>query len=292
MSIPPEVIASSPMGFLFTLADILGAAGIPVDQFHSVSLFGGPWQPASGYIQFLNHAVPPILPGSPPEISVAVNNQPAAMLTPQAANGHTVPMAVSNEHDPNVAEPTTLGAEASIYDRIESSWKGCIQMERQMAALRSKLSSMLQGLGKLDRDLAPQERVAADREDRDAWDEVRRWLRDMTAKCHRELKTFDIGMTSGAGKRNELEQIYRTVIEPRTPHNDLEMIRRSFEGHRKEIVNLQRAMGSALQGASTNGTQRANRVLARINKKMLARRAKMREAIGGTNMDKTCRKKR
>ena len=40
-----------------------------------------------------------------------------------------------------------------------------MQMERQMTVLRKKLASTIKTLGKLDRDLGPDERLAADRED-------------------------------------------------------------------------------------------------------------------------------
>ncbi len=279
--IPPEFAAAYAAGFPFTLADLVTAAGADVHQFHSISLFGGPWQPSATFFPFLNHPIPSAPPGASSEICIALTDTPIATPAPVVNTGSQPPLVGAG-----------VGTDASMYDRIEALWKACVQMERQMSALRSKLASMLQSLGKLDRDLAPQERVAAERDDRDAWDESRRWLRDMSAKCHRELKAFDIGMTSGAGKRNALEHLYQTVIEPRVPQNDLESIHRNFEMHRKEVVNLQRAMTTALQAASTNGTQRAHRVLAAIGKKMLARRAKMREAIGGTNMDKSVRKKR
>jgi len=164
-------------------------------------------------------------------------------------------------------------------------------MERQMAGMRQKLASTLASLGKLDRDLRPEERLAADREDRDAWQDVRRWVRDLSAKCHREIKAFDIGMTSGAGKRNGMEEIYQQVIEPRVPCVTLEEHHREFEMYRKDMLNLQRAMSSAQQAAAQNGTSRAQRVLGTINRKIRERRLKMREPIGGVNMDRSCRRK-
>ena len=178
-----------------------------------------------------------------------------------------------------------------MYDRIESAWRISLQMERQMAGLRQKLASMLNTLNKLDRELHPDERLAAERDDRDAWQDARRWVRDLGAKCHREIKNFDIGMTSAAGRRNSIEQMYREIIEPRTPCQQLEDIGREFEVYRKDMMNLQRSMQAALQAAGQNGTQRANRVLGVIGRKIRERRARMREPIGGTNMDRSVRRK-
>ena len=166
-----------------------------------------------------------------------------------------------------------------------------VQMERQMSGLRQKLTSVMGSLSKLDRELSPDERVASDREDRDAWQDARRWIRDLAAKCHREVKSFDIGMTSAAGKRNMIEQYYLTVVKPRVPSPDLKTIQREFEVYRKDMTQLQKSMTAALQAASQNGTQRAQRILGTIQRKIKARRAKMREAIGGTNLDKTVRRK-
>ena len=98
-------------------------------------------------------------------------------------------------------------------------------------------------------------------------------------------------MTSSAGKRQVKEKIYSDIIEPRKPSNDLTNIHREFETYRKDMVNLQKSMTAALQAAGQNGTQRAQRILGTIQRKIKERRAKMREAIGGTNLDKSVRRK-
>ena len=164
-------------------------------------------------------------------------------------------------------------------------------MERQMSGLRQKLSGLLSSLNKLDRELTPEERLASSREDRDAWDDARRWVRDLAGKCHREIKQFDIGLTSAAGHRNHIEEVYKTIIEPRQPNPSLESYRREFETYRRDMMHLQRSMTSAIQAGSTNGTQRAQRVQAMLAKKIRERRQQMRAPIGGTNMDKNARRK-
>lgn len=286
--IPPEVVVAYPAGMPFTINDVLMSAGVAFNQFQAVSLFGGAWQPFAAFCPYLNHAVPGVAPGFVAEIALSLIEQTpmqaAFVLFPDSAS-------LGDEGDPEFDEsqPTT---QAQFYDRIESTWKAAIQMERQMTGTRQKLSGLLNSLNKLDRDLTPEERLSADREDKDNWEDARRWARDLAAKCHREIKQFDIGMTSSAGRRNQMAQIYEQVIEPRSPCNELETHHRDFQTYRKDMSSLQRAMTSAVQAASQNGTQRSQRVLSSIQKKIQERRRKMREPVGGTNMDKSCRRKR
>ncbi len=296
-AIPPELQSVYPGGFPFTVIDLLQSAGIPMEQFQSVSLFGSEWQPAAAAAGWFGQPVPPVQPGGNPEIMVAV--QEMAMATPMMQVPMQIPMAQMPVQATYAAgEPDDFDdvsdadlESGTMYDRIEASWRTAIQMERQMAGLRQKLSSMVGTLGKLDRDLTPEERNAADREDRDAWHDARRWVRDLGARCHREVKAFDIGMTSAAGKRNWMEQQYNQVVKPRAATSDLDTVRREFESYRKDMVNLQKAMNAALQAANQNGTSRANRVLAVLRKKIQARRISMRQPLGGMNMDRSCRRK-
>ncbi len=293
--VPNELLMAYPTGFPFTLADVLMSAGVEPGAVHSVALFGGPWQTAADMAAYLNVGIPPVMPGAVPEIAIQVAEQPtsdanagAPAGTEQSGSSTEPPAAdaVSTSPQNSLPEKTQM-----MYDRIATAWRVSLQMERQMAGLRQKLASMLNTLGKLDRDLHPDERLAAAREDRDAWHDARRWLRDLGAKCHREIKTFDIGMTSAAGRRNSMEQIYRQIIEPRVATSDLPEISREFEIYRKDMMNLQRSMQTALQTAAQNGTQRATRVLGVIGRKVRERRAKMREPIGGTNLDRSVRRK-
>ena len=288
--VPPELVAVHPGGFPFSLADLLSAAGIDFHQLHSVSIFGTEWQQAAVITPYLAHPMPSVAPGASMEISINVVEQsvanPGSMMVPAA----TMPTAVEVA-EPAVADTESQEAGALMYDRIDTAWRVSMQMERQMTGLRKKLAAMLKTLGNLDRDLGPDERLAADREDRDNWQDARRWVRELSARCHRELKNFDIGMTSGAGKRHVIEQVFKEVIEPRKPSNDLTNIHREFEAYRKDMTNLQKAMTAALQAAGQNGTQRSQRILATIRRKIKERRAKMREKIGGANMDKSVRRK-
>ena len=322
ISIPPELIQNSPTGFPISLADILSAAGVYPQQFQAVALFGGIWQPAAVVAAFVNHPLPPVPPGGRAEILISFF-EPVLMPMPMAI------MPMPQEYNRIASEPGSLQATASaeddldeclnsasvdwneelaedlefedagelltddtMFNRIEALWKSATQLERQMTGLRQKLSAMQTALGKMDRELAPDERLASDREDRDEWNDTRRWIRDLQSKCHREVKAFDIGMTSSAGGRHYLENIFTTIIEPRIKSSKLAQYRTEFEKHRKDMVSLQRGMVAALTTSAQNGTQRAQRVLGKIARKIRELRARNREAIGGTNMDRSVRRKR
>jgi len=282
--IPPELATVYVGGFPFSLADVLTAAGIDLRLLHSVSIFGTEWQPAAMITPYLVHAFPPVAPGASMEISINVAEQSVAM--PDA-----VLAPVAEVAKPVASDTESQDTGALMYDRIDTAWRASMQMERQMTALRKKLASTIKTLGKLDRDLGPDERLAATREDQDNWQDARRWARELSARCHRELKSFDIGMTSSAGKRQVREKIYSDIIEPRKPSNDLTNIHREFETYRKDMTNLHKSMTAALQAAGQNGTQRAQRILGTIQRRIKERRAKMRGAIGGTNLDKSVRRK-
>lgn len=289
IGIPPAVVSASVTGFGFSVNDLLLSAGVMLQQFQAVSLFGGQWQAVGAFGPFLHHAVPAVPPGVAPQIALSFFEP---MMAPAVTAAHP-PFAVAAvdvlDDDLDQSPPTS---NAQLYDRIESSWKAAIQMERQMTGTRKKLSGLLSALNKLDRDLTPEERLSADREDKDSWEDARRWARDLAAKCHREIKQFDIGMTSGAGRRNLMAQVYEQVIEPRKPCSELDTHHRNFQTYRKDMTSLQRAMTSAVQAASSNGTQRSQRVLSSIQKKIQDRRRRMREPVGGTSMARSCRRKR
>ncbi len=314
VSIPAELLSAFPAGFPFTLGDVLAAVSVPPQQFQAVSLFGYEWQPAMAVTSIVHHPIPAIPAGCRPEIAITVDEQqimmpmmPVPAIHPSGLNMHPAMHAVAGhgsfpnippqdyaqfvEDDTEFADSTSPLTDDMMYARIEAAWKSARQIERQMTGLRQKLGSIEAALGKLDRELSPEERLASDREDRDEWTDVRRWLRELQTRCHREIKAFDIGMTSGAGGRRRLEDIFQTRIEPRTASGQLDAYRGEFDQFRKDMVSLQRAMGAALQAASQNGTQRAQRTLGKIAAKIREMRVRNREPLGGTNIDRTVRKK-
>ena len=79
VSIPPELLTAFPAGFPMTLGDVLTAAGVPPQQFQAVSLFGCEWQSASLFASVVNHPIPGVPTGCPPEIAIAVGEQQVMM---------------------------------------------------------------------------------------------------------------------------------------------------------------------------------------------------------------------
>lgn len=293
---------------------MLQCVQLTVNAIEAISLFGCPWQPTVSLGPMLFGPLPCPAPGLRADIAFAVAaNAPAftqvSMPSPgeigpggQAALISSFP-SMSSQADVAIDEvfeddfPVEDSESESISEglmqqRIEAAWKSAVQIERQLTGLRQKLSSMQTALGKLDRELTPDERLASDREDRDEWADLRRWLRDLQGKCHREIKAFDIGMTSSAGVRNTLEQRFLETTEGRVRVTDLPTLRKEFEKYRKDLMCLQRAMTAALQSSVQNGTQRAQRVIGKIGVKIREMRARNREPIAGTNMDRTCRRKK
>lgn len=299
--IPASMSVAFPKLLPFSLADILGHLAIPPQALSDVSFYGQNWYAAAECLPALGNPLPTPTAEMKAEISVLIH-EPVASAFPYPL---TAPAAVDSqpefEPEAEVADDpfeTDLESETEpltdslMVQRIEAAWKSALQIERQLTGLRQKLSSIQTSLGKMDRELTADERVASDREDRDEWNDVRRWLRDLQTKCHREIKTFDVGMTSGAGVRNSLEQSFMNQIEQRKANADLFALRREFEKYRKDMASLQRSMTVTLQSASQNGTQRAQRVLGKIAGKIREMRARNREPIAGTNMHRTCRRKK
>lgn len=325
VAVPAELSGQFPSTLPVTLAEILSSAGIPWPQFQGASLYGTDWMPAVAF-QTCFHAVVPSPPAqSDPTITISVLEQPLMMpvmlpgpaptgwmsgqaMSPLLQAGQNMGGPISEfpadgsrngsysleefpDDDLDFPEFEGELTESVMYQRIDAVWKSAVQIERTMAGLRQRLHSMQAGLGKLDRDLTPEERLASDREDRDEWNDARRWVRELQTKCHREIKAFDIGMTSAAGVRRHLDESYTRYIEPRVAFPDLDRLRLEFEKYRKDMVSLQRAMVGALQAATQNGTQRAQRILGSIAGKIRQMRVRNREPIGGTNLDRTCRRK-
>lgn len=279
-----------------TMAELLWASGIGLGQISRISLFGGEWQSASVFPPYLHQPLPH--PGEAGRWEILFQ----LLSETQIAEAPPVGSEDFDEYSEDLFDDSSPWGTASaagqpmtegmMFERIEAAWKTCLQVERQLQGVRQKLAAMIASLGKMDRDLTPDERLASDREDRDAWSDARRWLRDLSAKCHRELKSYDIGITSGAGRRHWMEETFQQVIQPRVATAELDRFQREFETYRRDMINLQKSMVAALQAGSQNGTQRAQRVLGIIAGKIRERRARNREALGGMNIDKSCRSKK
>jgi len=270
VTIPPEVVGLPGAVLPFSLVQLLHAVGLTWEQLVSVSFYGGPWQPAALW----QAAAAEFLPCPP----VAANVQilllagEQTLVVSQSEPPAPSPPAPSPPAGTDTSAPSQ--AVTNQFRRLESDWRACQGMERQLAGLRQQLSGALGRLSALDRDLRPAERMAAARQEKDEWQETRRWIREAASKVQRCLKAHDI---SSAGRRNMIQERYEQSSSNVDALADLTSCLHEVEVYRKELANLFNNMGSSLQGANTNGIQRAQRVLSKISAQTSKKRVRDRE---------------
>ena len=191
------------------------------------------------------------LPASPNFVAAPINAPVAAQPVPQ-----------------NPATPITAAVGGAIderaYERADADWKSTLYLETQAATMRKQLAGTQSRLSSLNRDLPPDEKRVARRQDIADWADARRFLRDAAAKLSRYMKEYDIGVTSSAGRRNWMETMYNQYIKPRQPFDQMDQMQREFEAYRKVLQHLVNNMTSAQAFAVQDGEQRAKQVLGRI----------------------------
>ena len=172
-----------------------------------------------------------------------------------------MPMAAAPMH---AATVKFNGSQADLFERLDAEWTAVLDIERDLDRLRKMLVDVSSRLKMLNRDLNPDERLYSSREDKQDWQDARRFLRDGEVKLRACVKELDIGDPSSAGYRRGLEQTYQQFVLPRIPYNGLETALGQFEAHRKLVMTLQGKMNTAYLGAVSNGERRAQQILARI----------------------------
>jgi hypothetical protein len=176
-----------------------------------------------------------------------------------------------------VGQPVTTGGmggvvEEGVYTSIRSHWSA-IQAEMvKLDMLRKQIDDMASQLKSLNRDLNFEEKTHSTRQDRDAWDDARRWMRNASTQLSRCQKACDIGDVQSVGKKEWLQNIHDNFVVPRQPIDNPKGIESEFEFYRKMLVNLGNQVNGALSAASSDGLGRGRRVLAEIASKI--RRAK------------------
>jgi len=237
---------------------ILHAIGIGPNHVTAWTLYGTSFDP-SVFAAVIDQPLPPPPAGANAELSIQVGAFPATH-----ASGA-------------VASSQAAGAEVGhIFDMIDTDWNLTLLLEKHLVLLRKQLSNMLARITTIDRDLNPEERMYADRQAKNDWQEARRWLKDSAAKLTRYIKEHDTGDTSNAGKREWFVKTYEQLVVPRRPFPDLIQVQRNFESHRKRLQILQTNMTTALQFATSEGERRAQQVLERIARSVRDKRAKQR----------------
>lgn len=254
---PPEV-ATYPDRPSLTIRLLARCLGIDMPQLAAWQVFGVLYQ--NNGTTSPDSPIPQPPPGAAPEIAFLLATGPVAAIP------HTGQPPLPAATVPQQVVTATQETNAWL-DRIEAEWTACLLLERQLAGVRKKTASMLSKLTSLDKDLSPEERLHADRQDINDWQDARRWLKDVSSRAHRYVKEHDIGITSLAGKRSSFETTYHDVVRPRRAVEGLELLQREFNSYRKMLQTLLNNMNNAYMTAQQDGERRAQRILARIRSK-------------------------
>lgn len=163
-----------------------------------------------------------------------------------------------------------------LFETIASLWLAIQHIETDVRRVRAQLEQATNKLSSLNRDLNPEERLAADNLDKKDWQDARRWLRDSAGVLSKSIKQIDTGIISGAGQRHRFADIFQQYVEPRIPFPGLKQSVVDFEMHHRSAKNVLMAAQAALNKGSTDGERRANTVLQRIGGKVRQRRGNTR----------------
>jgi len=264
----PRTLAAFPGRI--SLRRLLATVGIDARAVARWSAYGGVFDSAHGMNPLLDQPLVPAGPGIDPSLVVQLVGPGMPAFAPQGM----MPVAAPSPGPARAAGLTHGSAGEALYAAIEADWNAIRILEAQLVGLRKQLNSQLTKLTSLNRDLAPEERLAADNQDTRDWQDARRWLRDGVSVLSRVVKAFDIGTTSSAGNRNQFEDLIDRVVTPRRPMEGLAAIQQQFESHRKTVQSLQTEMQSALNGPGRDGEMKANSVLSRIRSKMRGAKGK------------------
>ncbi len=174
----------------------------------------------------------------------------------------------------NLLTAVKVAGQESHYMAIETDWQAVIQIEKQIDTMRKQLNAAQSRLQSLNRDLSTDERQAADSLDLKDWSDARRFIRDSLSHLSRYVRECDMGITSGAGNRNRLHDLYTQSVVPRLPIQNIVAVQNDFEIHRKIAHTLVVKMNTVMSNSSNNAEQRAQQILARISAKARKARSK------------------
>lgn len=274
---PDETWQSPLAASQLTLRRLLLVAGVDPTVVAMWSCYGMSFPGMNGTNPLFDQPIPAPGQGGVAELIVVIN-APAMMAPPMPFMPPGMPMPMA------APMPSTFsGNQTELFERLEIEWTAVIDIEKDLERLRKLLVDLGTRLKILNRDLNSDERLYSSREDKQDWQDARRFLRDGETKLRACVKEFDIGDPSSAGYRRSLEQTYTQFILPRLPFNGMESTLGQFEAHRKLVMTLQGKMNTTYLGAVQNGERRAQQVLARIAGKV--REAGNKKTALGVVMD-------
>ncbi len=246
-----------------TLRTVLHLIGIDPTWVAMWQVYGMVYPGMNGANPLLDQPIPVLVAGADPNLVVCVATpQPTYMppMMPFVTSPLMPPASVST------SAPTSQSAE--LLERLDTEWNAAMDVEKDLERLRKMLVDMASRLKTLNRDLNPDERLYSSREDKQDWQDARRFLRDSDNRLRACVKEFDIGDPSSAGHKRHFEQLHVQFVIPRVPFDGMEQALNGFEFYRKLLTTLQGKMNNAFLGAQSNGERRAQMVLARIANKV------------------------
>lgn len=263
---------SAQFGPYLTARRLFAAIGWPLDAAASWAVFGTVLDVMQGTNPALDQPIP-FPPGQ--DMEIVLNSARGSHQADNVAVGSQQPLGSAPPAIPAVEAGTIPNAQTAVagpaadrvFASIEADWRAIEQLERQLAALTKQLNGQASKLQSLNRDLAPQERLAADSNDVKEWNDVRRMLRDAAANISKQVRAFDTGTVSAAGNRNRFQEIFTQYVQTRTPFDGMQQTAHEFEQHRKVCQSLMTKSGSALTGAQRDAEGKARTVLGRIRAK-------------------------
>lgn len=246
-----------------TLRSVLHLTGVDPTWVAMWQVYGMAYPGMNGANPLLDQPIPAPVAGADPNLVVFVAAPQLSYMPPM------MPFAASPMMSPaSISTSAATGQSAELLERLDIEWTAAMDVERDLERLRKMLVDMASRLKSLNRDLNPDERLYSSREDKQDWQDARRFLRDSDNRLRACVKEFDIGDPSSAGHRRHFENLYTQFVAPRLPFDGMEQALNGFEFYRKLLTTLQGKMNSTFLGAQSNGERRAQMVLARIANKV------------------------
>ena len=212
--------------------------------------------------------------GGPPAILdqplVSPSGDVDSNITIQLAAGNPVAMGMSSAAPMPLVQPLAADGvvEDVVYISISSHWSAIQSAIVKLEMLRKQIDDLMSQLNSLNRDLNYEEKTHSTRQDKDAWDDARRWMRNASTQLSRCQKACDVGDTQSVGKKEWLQHIHDNFITQRQPIDNAKGIESEFAHFRKLLINLETQVNTALSAASSDGLSRGRRVLAEIATKI------------------------
>ncbi len=246
-----------------TLRAVLHLTGVDSTWVAMWQVYGMAYPGMNGANPLLDQPLPTLVAGADPNLVVFVAAPQPSYMTPMAPFA-APPMMPSA----SVSTSARTSQTAELLERLDTEWNAAMDVEKDLDRLRKMLVDLTSRLKTLNRDLNPDERLYSSREDKQDWQDARRFLRDSDNRLRACIKEFDIGDSSSAGHKRHYEHLHAQFVAPRVPFDGMEQALNGFEFYRKLLTTLQGKMNSTFLGAQSNGERRAQMVLARIANKV------------------------